>query len=150
MQTQLFFGKMFAEDGSVWQEVAFLVRRCTLTMPTEDLWFGLIDSGVVANGAFYYSWGYGSGIYTSNLGKLVLDAASLVRTTGPGYRNPGSGPPGLVVALENARLVVYRATVNWGKFNEWLNPEPMGYLKDFGDRLAVVDGSGKEISTTLP
>jgi hypothetical protein len=150
MQAQLFFGKMYAQDGSVWQEVAFLYRGCAVTLPTEDWTFGLIDSGVVANGAFYYSWGWGSGIYRSNLGKLAPNGTSLVRTTSPAYFNPSSGPPGLVVALEDGRLVVYRATVYWGKFNEWLDPEPMGFLKDFGDRLAVVDDSGKELSTTLP
>jgi hypothetical protein len=78
------------------------------------------------------------------------DGATLVETTSPAYFNPGSGPPGLVVSLEEGRLVVYRATVYWEKFNEWLYPEPMGFLKDFSDRLAVVDENGKELSTTLP
>jgi hypothetical protein len=147
LQAQLFFATWYANDGTAGNTVAFLYRNCMVTLPTGDSMFSEIDSGVIANGVFYFSWGSGSGIYRSNLGKLALKGTTLTRTTSAAYFNPGSGPPGLVVSLENERLVVDRA---WGKFNEWTNPERMGFLKDFGDRLAVVDSNGKEISTTLP
>ena len=147
LQAQLLFATWYDDDGTAGNTTAFLYRNCTITSVTQDSWFAEIDSGVVANGAFYFSWGSGSGIYRSNLGKLVPSGTAFLRTTSDAYFNPGSGPPGLVVSLENGRLVVDRAR---GKFNEWTNPERIGFLKDFGDRLAVVDANGKEISATLP
>jgi len=150
LRAQLFFATWYADDGTAGNTTTFLYRDCTITTLSDNSGFVRIDSGEVTNGAFYYSWGSGSGIYRSNLGKVALDGTTLIRATSPSYFNPSSGPPGLVVTLENARLVVYRAAVAWGKFNEWTNPEPIGFLKDYGDRLAVVDDTGKELSTTLP
>jgi hypothetical protein len=50
----------------------------------------------------------------------------MVSTSSIEYTNPNLGPPNLVVALESGQVVVYRATVYWGKFNDWLSPELMG------------------------
>lgn len=72
------------------------------------------------------------------------------RTTSIDYFNSGLGPPGLVVASEGDALRGYRAEVAWGAVNEWQNAEPIGTLADLGDRLAIVDGEGKEIPSTLP
>jgi len=66
------------------------------------------------------------------------------------YTNASLGPPNLVVALENGQVVVYRATVYWEHFNDWLNPERMGTRKDFRDRLGILDSNGRELGETLP
>jgi hypothetical protein len=105
---------------------------------------------VATQDALYFSWGSGSGIYRSTLGKLAPSGDGLVKTTSGEYFNPSHGPPTLVVALENGQLNVYRAKVSWARFNDWQDPEFMGTLKDFGDRLAIVDGNGRELPSTLP
>jgi hypothetical protein len=120
-------------------------------MLTEDCtMFGPILSGAVKSGTFYYSWGWGSGIYRTFLSKLAPDGTGLARTDSDPYYNSSGGPPSLVIALESGQLVVYRATVYWEKFNEWLDPELIGTLVDYGDRLAIVDGNGRELPQVLP
>jgi hypothetical protein len=78
--------------------------------------------GDPANGAFYYSWRSGSGIDYSILGKLAPEGDAMVSTSSIEYTNPNLGPPNLVVALESGQVVVNRATVYWGKFNDWPSP----------------------------
>jgi len=155
LQAQLFNGRVSAADGSVLSECSFLLRGCTVTMvmPEADgcAAFGPILSGVVAEGAFYYSYRVGSGIAHSVLGKLAWDGTALVRTQSPYYTNPSLGPPHLVVATQAGRVVVYRAMVDWRAFNEWHEPaELMGTVADFGDHLGIVDSSGQELGNTLP
>jgi hypothetical protein len=155
LQAQLFNGRVSAADGTLLSECSFLLRRCTLTkvMPEEDgcATFGPILSGVVAGGAFYYSYRVGSGIAYSVLGKLAWDGTALVRTQSPYYTNPSHGPPNLVVTTQSGRVVVYRAMVDWRAFNEWHEPaELMGTLADFGDHLGIVDSNGRELGSTLP
>jgi hypothetical protein len=151
MRAQLFSGKIYMADGTTSSECSFLYRNCALMMLTEDCsWFGPIVSGAATNGAFYYSWSWGSGIFRSLLGKVAPAGDDLVKTTSGEYFNPGMGPPNLVVALEGGQVVVYRATVYWAKFNEWENPELIGMLADFGDRLAIVDSEGQELPNVLP
>ena len=155
LQAQLFGGHVFAADGTLVSECSFLLRGCTVTMvmPEGDdcATFGPILSGVVAEGAFYYSYRVGSGIAYSTLGKLAWDGTELVRTQSPYYTNPSMGPPHLVVAAQSGRVVVYRAMVDWRAFNEWHEPaELMGTLADFGDHLGIVDSSGRELGNTLP
>ncbi|MBN2575703.1 MAG: hypothetical protein JXP73_14145 [Deltaproteobacteria bacterium] len=150
MRAQLFTGEV-SVDGSTSLLCSFIYRECEITPVTGECgWFGTISSGLVADGAFYYSWDSGSGIFRSALGKLAPSAATLLRTRSIDYFNPGSGPPGLVVDREGEQLLVYRAWVDWGKVNEWQNPEFMGTLADFGDRLAIVDDAGQELPSTLP
>jgi len=52
--------------------------------------------------------------------------------------------------LESGQVVVYRATVYWGKFNDGLSPELMGALTDFGDHLGILDSTGQELQAKLP
>jgi hypothetical protein len=151
IHAQLFSGKVYADDHSVSSECSFIYRNCALTMLTDNCtWFGPVASGVATQGAFYYSWGSGSGVYRSRFGKLAPSGDGLVKTISGEYFNPSLGPPTLVVALENGQLRVYRANVYWGKFNDWQDPEFMGTLKDFGDRLAIVHSNGQELPSTLP
>ncbi len=151
IRAQLFSGKIYTAGSSAWSECSFIYRDCALTMLTDDCTsFGPIASGVAANGAFYYSWGSGSGVFRSTLGKLAPSGSTLAKTTSIEYFNRSYGPPGLVIAREGEPLLVYRATVDLGKFNEWKDPELMGTLKDFGDRLAIVDNNGQELPSTLP
>ena len=112
--------------------------------------FGPITSGVVTHSAFYYSWGSGSGMYRTNFGKLAPSGPMLVRTTSGGYPNPGYGPPPLVIALEAGQILVYRPAGFPSDFNQWEGGELIGTLKDFGDRLAIVDSSGQEIPAAFP
>ena len=151
MQAQLWNAKVIDKSGTVTRECSFLYRNCVVTLPYDECNpFGPIISGVFANGAFYYSWVYGSGISYSVLGKLAPAGDALVRTTSVYYTNASLGPPNLVVAMANGQLVVYRATVYWGQFNDWLNPELMGTLADFGDRLGILDSNGQELGARLP
>jgi hypothetical protein len=147
LQAQLFNGQGWS-DQTLWRECYFLYRSCQITMAADDCTFGVLTSGVVANGAFYYSWSLGSGIFQSRLGKLVPNGTALVKTESPGYWNSTKGPPGLVVQASGANLAVYRAATS--AFNVWSNPELIGTLADFGDRLAILDSSSREIPETLP
>jgi hypothetical protein len=112
--------------------------------------FGPISSGVATNGAFYFSRGWGSGMYRTNFGKLAPSGAGLVKTTSGGYFNYGSGPPPLVIALEAGRILVYRPAGFPRTFNQWQSGTLIGTLKDFGDRLAIVDSNEQELPGTLP
>jgi hypothetical protein len=112
--------------------------------------FGPIASGVATNGAFYFSRGWGSGMYRTTFGKLAPSGAGLVKTTSGGYFNSGYGPPPLVIALEAGRILVYRPARSPRVFNEWQSGTLIGVLKDFGDRLAIVDSNEQEIPSMLP
>ena len=151
LQAQLFNGKVESKSGSYAGECSFLYRHCTVTLTSDNCnMFGPIKSGLVANGAFYYSSPLGSGISYTVLDKLAPDGDTWVLTQSQFYYNPSQSPPGLVVAPGDGKILVYRATVSWEKFNEWLNPELIGTLKDFGDRLGILDADGNELGPQLP
>ena len=151
LQAQLFTGKI-SVAGEPRPECSFLYRQCKVEPVTGSCgWFGMILSGVSHNGAFYYSWGRGSGIYRSTLGKLTPGAGAWGRTTSIDYFNVGgNGLPNLVVDRQGDRLLVYDAQVTWGKVNEWRNPKLVGTLADLGDRLAVIDENGQELPGGRP
>jgi hypothetical protein len=148
LQAQLFNGKGYSSDQTLWRECYFLYRDCQITVAADDCSFGVLTSGVVANGAFYYSWNQGSGIFYSNLGKLVPNGTSLVKTVSAAYNNSTMSPPGLVLGVSGLNLAVYRAASL--AFNVWSNAELIGTLADLGDRLAILDSSSQEIPETLP
>jgi hypothetical protein len=148
LQAQLFNGQAFTANNTLWRECYLLYRNCQVTVAADDCSFGVLTSGVVLNGAFYYSWDSGSGIFYTRIGKLAPSGSALVKTESPAYTNPGHGPPGLVVQASGTSIVVYR--VQASSFNGWSNPELIGTLRDFGDHLGVVNGGGQEIPTTLP
>jgi hypothetical protein len=145
---QLFDARGYSSDQTLWRECHFVYRACQITVPADDCSFGALTSGLVANGAFYCSWNLGSGIFYSRFGKLAPSGAALTKTESPAYRNSSMGPPGLVVQASGTTLDVYRVAAS--ALNVWSNPELIGTLADFGDRLAVVDGSSQELPTTLP
>jgi len=141
LQGQLFAGN-WAVDTTSFQACSFLYRHCEVTVVVDGkVMFGQIVSGVVANGALYYSWQFGSGLYYSNIGKVAADGSALVQTVGPSYML-GSPPP-LVLETDTTEVLVYRAMTD--VFNVWSTKEPFGTLKDYGDRLAIVDSTGQEI-----
>jgi hypothetical protein len=152
MHAQLFSVKRYADGGSPSSnECAFIYRECVLAVPTDECgWFGPIASGVAINGAFYYSWGSGSGIYRTIFGKLAPNGTTFVKTTSGGYTNGSYGPPPLVIALEAGQMLVYRPSRTPSDFNQWEGGELVGTLKDFGDRLALVDSNGQEIAPFAP
>ena len=141
LQGQLFAGN-WAVDTTSFQECSFLYRHCEVTVVVDGkVMFGQIVSGVVANGALYYSWQFGSGLYYSNIGKVAADGSALVQTVGPSYML-GSPPP-LVLEADATEVLVYRAMTD--VFNVWSTKALFGTLKDYGDRLAIVDSTGQEI-----
>jgi hypothetical protein len=141
LQGQLFAG-YWAVDTTSFQECSFLYRHCEVTVVVDgNIMFGQIVSGVVANGALYYSWQFGSGLYYSNIGKVAADGSALVQTVGPSYML-GSPPP-LVLEADATEVLVYRAMTD--VFNVWSTKAPFGTLKDYGDRLAILDSTGQEI-----
>jgi hypothetical protein len=141
LQGQLFTVN-WAVDTTSFQECSFLYRHCEVTVVVDgNVMFGQIVSGVVANGALYYSWQFGSGLYYSNIGKVAADGSALVQTVGPSYML-GSPPP-LVLEADATEVLVYRAMTD--VFNVWSTKELFGTLKDYGDRLAILDSTGQEI-----
>jgi hypothetical protein len=151
LAAQLWFGTIANESGGWLRTCSFLYRHCTLTWTNDDCtMFGPIRSGLAADGAFYFSWAPGSGVAYSVLGKLGADGDALARTISPAYLNPSYGPPNLVVAPGTGQILVYRATSVWNQFNVWGNPEVMGTLADFGDRLAIIGNDGRELGQILP
>jgi hypothetical protein len=152
MNAQLFTAKVYTDTHTLWYQCSFIYRNCTVTLPESDyISFGPIISGVANGGAFYYSWPVGSGIPSSILGKLAVSDGGLGQTVSQTYHNGNTGVPRrLVVTLDSGKLVVYRANVSWGHFNDWQNPELIGPLADFGDRLGILDGNGQELSDTIP
>jgi hypothetical protein len=152
MNAQLFTATVYTDTHIVWYQCSFIYRDCTVTLPESDyINFGPIISGVANGGAYYYSWPVGSGIPASILGKLAVSGGGLGQTVSQTYHNGNTGVPRrLVVTLEGDKLVVYRANVSWGHFNDWQNPELIGPLADFGDRLGILDSNGRELSDTIP
>ena len=141
LQAQLFAAR-WADDTSSFQVCSFLYRHCEVTVVVDgNVMFGQIVSGVVANGALYYSWQFGSGIYYSSIGKVAADSSALVQTAAPAYML-GSPPP-LVLEAAATDVLVYRALTQ--VFNVWSTKELFGTLKDYGDRLAILDSNGLEI-----
>ena len=151
MHAQLFNAKRYYDGGPPPTECSFIYRECVLTIPEDGCtMFGPIASGVATGGAFYYSSGWGSGIYRTNFCKLAPSGPALVKTTSGGYTNSGYGPPPLVVALDAGQILVYRPTAFSFDFNQWQGGDLVGTLKDFGNRLAIVDSSGQEIPAEFP
>lgn len=147
---QLFNAKAFAADGILWRECHVVFHACQFTLPTGDCGApgGILSSGLVDHGAFYFSWGSGSGIYRSRLGKFSANGAVLSRIVSAEYFNANSAPPTLVLQASGSTIAVKRADVT--AFNVWATAEAIGTLKDHGDRLAIVDDAGQELPTTLP
>jgi hypothetical protein len=60
------------------------------------------------------------------------------------------GPPPLVLMTSGSDIFVYR--VDSTAFNEWSTSDAqlIGKLQDRGDRLTIVDDSGRAIDTLLP
>ena len=52
-------------------------------------------------------------------------------------------PPPLVLEADATEVLVYRAMTD--VFNVWSTKELFGTLKDYGDRLAILDSTGQEI-----
>ena len=151
MHAQLFNAKRYFDGGTPPTECSFIYRDCVLTIPENDCtMFGPIASGVATSGAFYYSRGWGSGIYRTNFCKLAPSGPALVKTTSGGYTNSGYGPPPLVVALDAGQILVYRPAAFPFDFNQWQGGDLVGTLKDLGNRLAIVDSSGQEIPAEFP
>jgi hypothetical protein len=151
MHAQLFEARRYYDGGPPTTPLSFIYRECAITvMPDNYNLFGRIASGMATQGAFYSSWGAGSGIYRTNFVKLAPSGAGLVRTTSGGYVNSNDGPPPLVVALVAEQILVYRPASTPTDFNQWQGGELIGTLKDFGDRLGIVDGNGQEIPAEFP
>jgi hypothetical protein len=151
MHAQLFTTKRYYEGMPATRACSFIYRECVLTLPTGDCTlFGPLVSGVVANGAFYYSWGWGSGIYRTHFGRLAPSGGALVQIKSGGYTIFGDDPPPLVVAFEGGQILVYRPARSPSDFNQWQGGDLVGTLKDLGDRLAIVDRSGQEIPASFP
>jgi hypothetical protein len=150
---QVFAGRIRGEDGSYGRDCSFLYGRCALAFTDAAACKSggeAIISGLVADGAFYYSWLTGSGISYSLLGKLAPSGDAWLRTESTRYSNLGMGSPDLVVALGDSGVLVYQARVYWESFNDWSYPYLVGTLKDFGDRLGILDGTGTELDARLP
>jgi hypothetical protein len=149
LRAQLFVGKVGVSDTTM--GCAFVYRRCAITIPTYSCdWFGLLSSGVVKDGAFYYSWGAGSGVYRSIFGKLTPEGDGLAKLLSGEYFDTVTGGDTLVVSLADAQLAVYRATTLWSSFNDWSNPRYVGTLADLDGRLVVIGPDGRELPSLTP
>ena len=150
LDAQLFEVIGRGEGGSFFRDCTILTHACQVFVPAGDcISPDPLSSGRVVNGAFYFSWGSGSGVFRSRLGKLVPNGAQFTRSVSPEYFNASLGPPPLVLQVSGADIFVHRAA-NTLAFNEASSAKKMGKLKDLGDALVIVDDAGNAIATTLP
>lgn len=151
LHAQLFYVAGKSQEGSPFRDCTVLTHACQVFVPAGECSqvTSTLSSGLVVNGAFYFSWGTGSGAFRSRLGKLAPNAAKFNRSVSPEYFNPGYRPPPLVLEVSGADIFVHRA-VNALEFNGPASAEKIGKLKDLGDTLTIVDDSGNAIATALP
>jgi hypothetical protein len=150
LNAQLFLVKGFSQDGSPWRDCTIMTSACRVFIPSAECGLAVrpLSSGLVANGAFYFAWGSGSGVFRSRLGKLAPDGAEFTKSVSPEYFNANSSGPPLVLQTSGSDILVYRARDT--AFNQWSSAELIGKLKDLGDSLTIVDDSGQPIAATLP
>ena len=151
LNVQLFQVIGRGEGGSFFRECTVLTHACQVFLPADDCvsFTSQLSSGRVVNGAFYFSWGSGSGVFRSRLGKLVPNGAQFTRSVSPEYFNANLAPPPLALQVSGADIFVHRAAHAF-EFNGEFAAEKLGKLKDLGDALVIVDDSGNPIATTLP
>jgi hypothetical protein len=148
---QLFHVDERSANGDPWRECTILIHACQVLVPAGEcsvVGSLPLSSGLVANGAFYFSWGFGSGVYRSQIGKLTREGDTFTKVVSPVYTNASLGPPPVGVRKLGAQIGVFRARVY--RFNEWLSDEKLGRLDDRCESLVVVDDSGQPISQRLP
>jgi hypothetical protein len=152
LQAQLFYVSGRSQDGTPWRDCTVLYRACRIFVPTGECSQVVepIASAVVANGAFYFSWAWGSGVVRSQLGKLAPQGPELTRVVSAQYFNSSGGPSRLVLEPSGSDILVYRT--NKVAFNAppGSGASSIGKLEDAGDRVTIVDDSGRELDTTLP
>jgi len=150
LNAQLFYVSGKAEDGGFFRDCTILTHACQVFVPAGECSQAVtaLASGVVANGAFYFSWGFGSGVFRSRIGKLAPNGVQFTRIVSPSYVNANSGGPPLVLRVSGADILVHRASSQ--VFNEPSTSAQVGKVKDLGDALTIVDDSGQPIAETLP
>lgn len=150
LNAQLFDVSGRAENGGFFRDCTILTHACRVFVPAGECsdFASPLSSGLVANGAFYFSWGSGSGVFRSQIGKLTPDGPQFTRVVSAASMNASYGPPPLVVQKAGTDILVYRA--NPTAFNQWSSADQLGKLDDRRDSLVVVDGSGQPIANPLP
>jgi hypothetical protein len=160
---EVLHAQLFAatEEGSAFPYCPVVFQACQGAWPIDDCdlarvsMTAVLRSGLVANGAFYYSWSWGSGIFQSRFGRLAPDGNGLARIVSNGsYTNPDGNPPPLVLQVAGADILVRRpdmtAVTVSPAFNGWPTGELIGKVKEYDDHLALVDTNGVEIVRDLP
>jgi hypothetical protein len=150
LNAQLFHVSGKAEDGGFFRDCTILTHACQVLVPAGECsqFVMPLASGVVVGGAFYFSWGSGSGVFRSQLGKLVPNGAQFTRTVSAEYKNANFGWPPLVLRVSGADILVHRASST--VFNDPPTADPIGQVKDLGDALSIVDDAGRAIANILP
>jgi hypothetical protein len=87
LNAQLFLVKGFSQDGSPWRDCTIMTSACRVFIPSAECGLAVrpLSSGLVANGAFYFAWSSGSGVFRSRLGKLARATAC---PSDLGFRHP--------------------------------------------------------------
>jgi hypothetical protein len=127
MCAQLFFVSGTTENGDPFRDCTILTHASQVFIPAGECSQGItpLKSGLVANGAFYFSWGSGSGISDSSSA-----SSPATEISSPGSRAPFSSSTSI--------------------FNQWASLEQIGKLDDRGDTLEIVDAAGQPLASTLP
>ena len=146
LEAQLFDVMRSSGDSSERADTV-LYYQCRLFMlgSVDNRSTGPIASALIAKGAFYFSWEWGSGDVRSQVGKLTPAGSGLTRVQSVEYFNRL-----LVLEASGSDILAYPG-VGLG-FNQLPSSgaAPVGKLEEAGDRLMIVDGSGKEIPTKPP
>jgi hypothetical protein len=151
LRAQLFHVRGTSDTGGFFRNCTVLTHDCQVFVPAGECsqFAQALSSGLVANGAFYFSWGTGSGVLRSQIGKLVPNGTQFTRSVSPGYIHAGTSPSRLILQLSASNILVFRTDV--GAFNQWSSTlEHVGWLRDLGDTLTIVDDAGQPIPSPLP
>jgi hypothetical protein len=145
-------------DGLEGSRNVFLYGRGLLReLAGEDLWGLTVDSGVMFRGELYFTFGWGSGYWRSQISKIAVVDGHIVQQWSPSFSQGGSPAWRLFVRLEQDRVAVDGGPgeVEWWtlQFNVWSHARLLGFVRsdDSGPLgLKIVDAAGQEIRSIPP
>jgi hypothetical protein len=131
-------------------------REASLTYHNGDLHEFVVTfggrglmSGTMLNGAFYYSYSWGSGVHRSHIGKLSLVNGQLMRSETGGFRDRD-------LFVKNSDGQIKAEVGFFHTYNSWQSTEVLGSvgeqtgkLEIVGGKLEIVGGDGKPMVPDL-
>ena len=140
MGIQLFSGGFPDDYGYVVNERPVVMRACKLYPLTKWSSERLL-SAVLVGSTLYYTVQAGSGIMYSELGRISLSGGGLQILQGADYGRPDG--LNLYLRASGGQIAVDLGTGM--KFNSWSALQILGWLRDDGANIVVVDPAGAVI-----